>query len=58
MYQNETEGEFKFFDAKLSKSPTTYNLDSGLYNSITDIVEAMSTLIQGRNIHNETCITA
>ena len=57
MYQNITEGKFKFFDEKLSKSTTTYNLEPGLYISITDFVEAMNMLIQERNNHNETCIT-
>ena len=57
MYQNLTEENFKFFDEKFSKSTTTYNLEPGLYTSITDIVEAMNTLIQDRNNHNETCIT-
>ena len=38
MYQNITEGYFKFFDEKLSKSTSTYNLEPGLYTSITDIV--------------------
>ena len=57
MYQNITEGYFEFFDEKLSKSTSTYNLEPGLYTSITDIVEAMNTLIQERNNHNETCIT-
>ena len=56
MYQK-TEGKFKFFEEKLSKSTTTYNLKPGLYTSITDTVEAMNTLIQGGNNHNETCIT-
>ena len=56
MYQNITEGKFKFFDEKLSKSTSTYNPESGLYTSITDIVEAMNTLIQERNNHHETCI--
>ena len=46
MYQNITEGKFKFFDEKLSKSTSTYNLEPGLYTSITDIVEAMNRLIQ------------
>ena len=50
-------GNFKFFDEKLSKATSTYNLEPGLYTSITDIVEAMSTLIQERNNHNENCIT-
>ena len=57
MYQNITEGKLKFFDEKLSKSTSTYNLEPGLYTSITDIVEAMNRLIQERNNHNETCIT-
>ena len=57
MYQNITEGLFIFFDEKLSISTSTYNLKPGLYTSITDIVEAMKTLIQERNNHNETCIT-
>ena len=57
MCQNIPEGYFKFFDEKLSKSTSTYNLEPGLYTSITDIVEAMNTLIQERNNHNETCIT-
>ena len=45
-----------FFDENPSKSTLTYNLEPGLYTSITDIVEAMNTLIQERNNHNETCI--
>ena len=57
MYQNITEGYFTFFDEKLSNSTSTYNLEPGLFTSITDIVEAMNTLIQERNNHNETCIT-
>ena len=57
MYQNTTEGKFKFFDEKLLKSTSTYSIEPGLYTSITDIVEAMNTLIQERNNHNETCIT-
>ena len=56
MYQNKTEGKFKFFDEKLSKTTTTYKIELGLYTSITDIVEAMNTLIQEKNNHNETCI--
>ena len=56
MYQNITERFFKIFDEKLSKSTSTYSIEPGLYNSMTDIVEAMNTLIQERNSHNETCI--
>ena len=57
MYQNITEGKFKFFHEKLSKSTSTYNLEPGPYPSITDIVEAMNMLFQERNNHNEICIT-
>ena len=57
MYQNITEGYFKFFDEKLPKSTSTYNLEPGLCTSITDFVEAMNTLIQEGNNHNENCIT-
>ena len=57
MHQNITDGKFKFFDEKLSKSTSTYNLEPGVYASITDIVEAMNTLIRERNNHKEICIT-
>ena len=57
LYQNITEGYFKFFDKKFPKSTSTHNLEPGLYTSITDIVEAVNTLIQDRNSHNQTCIT-
>ena len=50
-------GEIQAFDEELSKSTSTYNLEPGLYTAITDIVEAMNTLIQERNRHNETCTT-
>ena len=56
MYQNLTEGKFKFFDEKFSKSTTTYNLEFGLYTSLTYLVEDMNTLIQERNNHNETSL--
>ena len=57
VYQTITEGKFKFFDEKISKSTSTYNLEPRLYTSITDNVEAMNTLIQERKNHNETCKT-
>ena len=57
MYQNITEGKFKFLGEKFAKSTSTYNLEPGLYTSITYLVEAKNTLIQDRNNHNETCIT-
>ena len=57
MYQNITQGKFKFFDEKLSQTTSTYNLEPVLYTSITDIVEAMNTLIQEINNHNEICKT-
>ena len=56
MYQNVTEGNFMFFDKKLSKSSEFYSLNSGLYPSVTDIVEAKNTLIQERHNHSENCI--
>ena len=57
MYQNLTEGKFMFYDDKFSKTTEAYYLQPGLYSSITDIVEAMNTLIQERNNHRDTCIT-
>ena len=57
MYQNITERKIEFFDEKLSKSTSTYSIEPGLYSSITDIVQAINTLIQERNNHYETCIT-
>ena len=56
MYQNVTEGEFLFFDKKLSESSEFYYLEPGLYPSITDFVEAMNILIQERHNHSENCI--
>ena len=57
MYQNIKEGKFKFFDEKISKFTSIYTLEPGLYTSITDNLEAINTLIQEKNNHNETCIT-
>ena len=57
MYQNVTEGKFMFFDKKLSISSEFYYLEPDLYTSLTDIVEAVNTLIQERHNQNETCIT-
>ena len=51
------ERNFKFFGEKLSKFTSTYNLEPGLYTSITDVVEAMNALIRERNSNHETCIT-
>ena len=42
-----------FFEKKFSKSSEFYYLEPGLYPSITDIVEAMNTLIQERHNHSE-----
>ena len=55
VYQNLTEGKFTFFDKTLWKSSELYFLEPGLLSSITNIVEAMNTFIQGR--HNRSCIT-
>ena len=57
MYQNVTEGKYMFSDKKLSKSSEFYYLEPGLYPSITDIVEAMNTLIQETHNHSENCVT-
>lgn len=57
MYQNITEGKFLYYDTKHSPTSAPYYLEPGLYSSVTDIVEAMNTLIQERNKHNEICIT-
>ena len=57
MYQNVTEGKFMFYDEKLSKTTEANYLEPGLHSSITDIVEAMNTLIQERNNHRDACIT-
>ena len=57
MYQNITEGKFMFYDEKLSKTTKAYYRERGLYSYITDIVEAMNTLIQERNSHRDTWIT-
>ena len=57
MYQNVKEGKFMFFDKKRSNSLEFYYMEPGLYPSITDIVDAMNTLIQERHNHSENCIT-
>ena len=46
MYRNVTEGKFMFYDEKLSKKTEAYYFEPGLYSSITDIVEAMNTVLQ------------
>ena len=46
-----------FFDKRLSQWSEFYYLETGLYASITDIVEAMNTLIQEKHNHSENCIT-
>ena len=56
MYQKFTEGKLMFFDNKLSKSLELYHREPGLYPSITDIVEAMNTLIQEKHNHSKNCI--
>ena len=46
-----------FFDKKLSNSSEFYYLKPGPYPSLTDIVEAMNTLIQEAHNQSENCIT-
>ena len=55
MYQNVTEGKLMSFDKKLSKLSELYHLEPGPF--ITENVEAMNNLIQGRHNHSENCIT-
>ena len=57
MYKNVTEGKIMFFDKKISNSSELYYREPGLYPSVTDIVEAMNTLIQERHNHSKNCIT-
>ena len=57
MYQHVREEKFIFFDKKFSKSSEFYYLEPGFSPSITDIVEAMNILIQGRHNHSKNCIT-
>ena len=57
MYQNVTEGKIMFFDKKISKSSELFYLEPGFCPSLTDIVEAMNTLIQQRHNHSKNCIT-
>ena len=57
MYQNVTEGQIMIFNTKLSKLSEFYYLEPGLYASITDIVEAINTLIKEGHNHSEKGIT-
>ena len=57
MYQNVTDLRIMFFDEKILKSSEFYYLEPGLHPSITDNVETMSTPIQKRYNHSQSCIT-
>ena len=57
MYQNVTDRKFMFFSKNKTNSSDFHYLEPGLHPSITEIVEAMSTLIQQRHDHSESCIT-
>ena len=50
-------GKFQISWRETFNSTSTYNLEPGLYTSITDIVEAMNMLIQERNNQNENWTT-
>ena len=56
-YQNFTVGKLMYFMKNLSKSSKFSYLDSGLYPSITDIVEAIKTTIQETNNYSESSMT-
>ena len=47
-----------FFDRKLAESSDFFSLEPSLYPSLTDIVEAMNTLIQEQHNRNESFKTA
>ena len=57
MYQNITEGKFMVYDDQLSKATEAYYFEPGLYSSISELFQAMNTLIQERNNHRDNCIT-
>ena len=57
MYQIVTEGNVMFFGKNFSNWSDFYCLELGFYHCITDIVEAMNTLIQERHNQSENCIT-
>ena len=57
MYQSVTEEKLMFFDEQIPELSEIYSLESGIYPSLLDIVEAMNTLIQERNNHRESCVT-
>ena len=46
-----------FFDKKPSKLSEFYYLESGFYPCITDVLEAMNTLILETHNHSENCVT-
>ena len=56
MYEDVTEGTFMFFDGKILMLSEFDYLEPDLYPSITDIVEAMNTVIQERHNNSEICI--
>ena len=56
MHHNVTEGKFEFL-TKISKSLEFYCVESGLYLSLTDNVDALNNVIQERHNHSENCNT-
>ena len=51
-------GKVYVFDLKkFSETSTFYYREHGLYPSITEIVQALNTLMYGRYNHSENCIT-
>ena len=57
MPQNVTWDKFMLSDKKPSNLSEFYYLEPGFYPSLTDIVEAMNTLILERHNHSEKCVT-
>ena len=46
-----------FYNDELSNTTEAQYLEFKLYSSMTDILEAMNTLIPQKNNHRDTCIT-
>ena len=56
MYQIFTEDKVLHYNEKLTKRKGFYNLEPGVFFSITDLVETKSLLISNRDNHNKTCV--
>ena len=57
LYQNVTEGKLMLSDKNFSNSSEINYLEPGFFASLTDIVEALNTLISARHNQSESCIS-